>query len=220
MRGAHLHGSARISRGHEIARTQGQRGTCGAENERSDLERLSTVSLRFSRGPSVQRRFSSCRHGLGFTRCNPRSFRTTNQRRNTARSRSFKKRRTRAAAQLRATNCDQSVQHGRAASAERAAPLWTARRNQIAARRRSARRSRFAALDAVRRRFTASAPALRVASLCHARRLRIRRIGITRNRRGLGETVAPQKWCGVKENRHALAFGKRAQKGETRWTHV
>jgi hypothetical protein len=29
---------------------------------------------------------------------------------------------------------------------------------------------------------------------------------------GLGETVAPQKWCGVKENRHALAFGKRAQK--------
>jgi hypothetical protein len=29
---------------------------------------------------------------------------------------------------------------------------------------------------------------------------------------GFGETVAPQKWCGVKENRHALAFGKRAQK--------
>ena len=105
-------------------------------------------------------------------------------------------------------------------SAERAAPLWTARRKHIAARRRSACRSRFAALDVVRRRFTASAPALRAASLCHACRLRIRRIQITRNRPGLGETVAPQKWCGVKENRHALAFGKRAQKGETRWTHV
>ena len=104
--------------------------------------------------------------------------------------------------------------------AERAAPLWTARRKQIAARRRSACRSRFAALYVVRRRFTASAPALRAASLCHACRLRIRRIRITRNRPGLGETVAPQKWCGVKENRHALAFGKRAQKGETRWTHV
>ena len=42
-------------------------------------------------------------------------------------------------------------------SAERAAPLWTARRKQIAARHRSACRSRFAALDVVRRRFTASA---------------------------------------------------------------
>ena len=105
-------------------------------------------------------------------------------------------------------------------STERAAPLWTARRKQIAARRRSACRSRFAALYVVRRRFTASAPALRAASLCHACRLRSRRIRITRNRPGLGETVAPQKWCGVKENRHALAFGKRAQKGETRWTHV
>lgn len=97
-------------------------------------------------------------------------------------------------------------------SAERAAPLWTARRNQIAARRRNACRSRFAALYVVRRRFTASAPALRAVSLCHACRLRSQRIRITRNRPGLGETVAPQKWCGVKENRHALAFGKRAQK--------
>ena len=96
--------------------------------------------------------------------------------------------------------------------AERAAPLWTARRNQIAARHRSACRSRFAALDVVRRRFTASAPALRAVSLCHACRLRRRRIRITRNRPGLGETVAPQKCRGVKENRHALAFGKRAQK--------
>jgi hypothetical protein len=41
--------------------------------------------------------------------------------------------------------------------AERAAPLWTARRNQVAARHRSACRSRFAALDVVRRS-TASAP--------------------------------------------------------------
>jgi len=41
---------------------------------------------------------------------------------------------------------------------ERAAQLWTARRKQIAARRWSACRSRFAALDVVRRRFTASAP--------------------------------------------------------------
>ena len=51
--------------------------------------------------------------------------------------------------------------------------------------------------------------------------LRIRRIGITRNRRGLGETVAPRKWCEVQETgTHALAFGKRAQRGETRWMHV
>ena len=66
---------------------------------------------------------------------------------------------------------------------ERAAQLWTARRKHIAARCRSACRSRSATLDTVRRRFTASAPALRAASLCHARRLRIRRIEITRNRR-------------------------------------
>jgi len=43
-------------------------------------------------------------------------------------------------------------------SAERAAPLWTARRT--AARPRIACRSRFAALYLVRRCFTASAPAL------------------------------------------------------------
>ena len=48
----------------------------------------------------------------------------------------------------------------------------------------------------------------------------LRRIGIMRNHRLLGEAVAPENWCGVKESRHALAFGKRAQKGETRWTHV
>src|SRR6266852_1795409 len=102
--------------------------------------------------------------------------------------------------------------------AERAAPLWTARRNRIAPRRRCACRSRSAALNVVRRRFTASAPALRAASLCHACRLRSRRIQITRNRPGLGETVAPQKWRGVKESRHALAFGKREQRGEMRWT--
>lgn len=43
-------------------------------------------------------------------------------------------------------------------SAERAAPVWTARRNQIAPRHRSPCRSRFAARDLVRRRSTASAP--------------------------------------------------------------
>ena len=43
-------------------------------------------------------------------------------------------------------------------SAERAAPLWTARRRHIVARRRSACRSHSAALDSVRRCFTASAP--------------------------------------------------------------
>jgi hypothetical protein len=84
-------------------------------------------------------------------------------------------------------------------SAERVASLWTARRKHIAARRRSACRSRSAALDAVRRRFTASAPALRAASLCHVRSLRVRRIGIMRNHRLLGEAVAPEKWCGVKK---------------------
>jgi hypothetical protein len=77
--------------------------------------------------------------------------------------------------------------------AKRAAPLWTARRKHIAARGRSACRSRFAALDVVRRRFTASAPALRAASLCHVRRLRVRRIEIMRNHRLLGEAVAPEK---------------------------
>jgi hypothetical protein len=56
-------------------------------------------------------------------------------------------------------------------SAERCAPLWTARLKQIAARRRSACRSRFAALYVVRRRFTASVPALRAVSLCHPCRL-------------------------------------------------
>jgi hypothetical protein len=49
--------------------------------------------------------------------------------------------------------------------AKRAAPLWTARRKHIAARGRSACRSRFAALAVVRRRFAASAPALRAAAL-------------------------------------------------------
>src|SRR5579863_6222345 len=56
--------------------------------------------------------------------------------------------------------------------------------------------------------------ALQAASLCHACRLRIRRITIMRNRPGLGETVAPQKWCGVKDNRRALDDGKRARKGD------
>lgn len=79
---------------------------------------------------------------------------------------------------------------------------------------RSACRSRFAALYFVRRCFTASAPALRAASLCHACRLRIRRIAIMRNRPGLGETVAPQKWRGVKDNKRVLADGKRARKGD------
>jgi hypothetical protein len=77
--------------------------------------------------------------------------------------------------------------------AERAAPLWTARRKHLAARRGSACRSRSAALNAVRRRSTASAPALRAASLCHVRRLRVRRIGIMRNHRLLGEAVAPER---------------------------
>ena len=90
-------------------------------------------------------------------------------------------------------------------STERAAPLWTARRKHIAALHGSACHSRFAALDAVRRRFTASAPALRAAPLCHACRLRIRRIEITRNRPGLGETVAPQK--------NARSEGKQARPG-------
>lgn len=97
-------------------------------------------------------------------------------------------------------------------SAERASPLWTARRS--AARPRIACRSRFAALYLVRRCFTASAPALRAASLCHACRLCIRWIAIMRNRPGLGETVAPQQRCGVKDNRRALADGKRARKGD------
>ena len=48
---------------------------------------------------------------------------------------------------------------------ERSAPLWTARRKQIAARHPSACRSRFTALYVVRRRLTASAPAL--PALCH-----------------------------------------------------
>lgn len=73
-----------------------------------------------------------------------------------------------------------------------------AKRSRTAEKR--ACRSRSAALNAVRRRFTASAPGLRPALLCHARRLRIRRIGISRNRPGSGETVAPQKWRGVKAN--------------------
>ena len=104
-------------------------------------------------------------------------------------------------------------------SAEREAALWTARRT--AARPRSVCRSRFAALYLVRRCFTASAPALRAASLCHACRLPIRRIKITRNRPGLGETVAPQKWCGVKESTRALADGKRgAEKERDQWEHV
>ena len=96
--------------------------------------------------------------------------------------------------------------------AERAAPLWTARRKHIAARRGSACRSPSAALDAVRRRSTASAPALRAASLCHVRRLRVRRIGIMRNHRLLGEAVAPEKMIrGEKQiGDMALAFGKRA----------
>ena len=64
----------------------------------------------------------------------------------------------RAAGRLRATNSDQGASPGSNRSAERAAPLWTARRNHIAARRRIACRSRFAALYVVRRRFTASAP--------------------------------------------------------------
>lgn len=112
MRGARLHRSVRISRGHELARTQGQRGKLVAENERSDLERLSPISLRFSRRPSVQRRLSSCRHGLGFARCIPRSFTTTNQRRNTSRPRSFEEGARAAAAKLCGKNREQSAQDG------------------------------------------------------------------------------------------------------------
>ncbi len=52
-----------------------------------------------------------------------------------------------------------------------AAPLWTARQTD-AARRGSACRARCTALNAVRPRSTANAPALRSASLCHVRRLR------------------------------------------------
>jgi hypothetical protein len=89
-------------------------------------------------------------------------------------------------------------------SVDRATPLWTARRRGTAAWCRSACRSRFAALNMVRRCFTARAPALRAASLCHACRLRIRRIGIMRNRPGLGETVAPKKWCEVKDERTTI----------------
>ena len=77
------------------------------------------------------------------------------------------------------------------------APLWTARQKS-AARRGSASRSRCTALNAVRRRSTANAPALRSASLCHVCRLRVRRIGIMRNHRLLGEAVAPENWGGVK----------------------
>jgi len=48
--------------------------------------------------------------------------------------------------------------------------------------------------------------------LCHVCRLRIRRIQITRNRPGLGQTVAPKDVMRVEENRHALAFGQQGQK--------
>jgi hypothetical protein len=95
--------------------------------------------------------------------------------------------------------------------AERAAPLWTARRDQIAARRRNARCSRFAMPYVMRPRLTASAPTLRAAAPCHARRLRIRRIGIMRSHRGLRETVTPQEMALVKENGHGRAFGQLAQ---------
>ena len=105
-------------------------------------------------------------------------------------------------------------------SAERAAPLWTARRKRIAARRRSACRSRFAALDMVRRRSTASAPTLRAVSLCHACRLRRRRIRITRNRPGLGETGAPQKMVRGERKQGRPGLRQAGAKGETRWTHV
>jgi hypothetical protein len=76
-----------------------------------------------------------------------------------------------------------------------AAPLWTARQTD-ATRRGSGCRSRCIALNTVRRRSTANAPALRSVSLCHVRRLRVRRIAIMRNHRLSGEAVAPEKWCG------------------------
>ncbi len=195
MRGARLHRSVRISRGHEITRTQGQRRKLDAENERSDLERLSAIPRRFSRGPSVQRRLSSRRHGVGFTRSEPRVSGRTNRKGNTACSRSFKKRRTRAPAQLRATDRDQGGQHGRAAPLN-AASLWMARRNQIAARHRTACRSRFAALDVVRRRSAASAPPLRVAPLCHASRLRTGGSGLRATVRVWVRRLCPKNGAG------------------------
>jgi hypothetical protein len=73
----------------------------------------------------------------------------------------------------------------------------------------------------VRRRSTASAPALpghfalSRLQAAHPADPKLRatvRVWLRRLR--------PKKWCGVKENMRALAFGKRAQKGKTRWTHA
>ena len=67
----------------------------------------------FHRRSALRRRFASRRHGLGFARSEPRSFRTTDQRRNTACPRSFEERAHSAPSQLCGKNRDQSAQDGR-----------------------------------------------------------------------------------------------------------
>ena len=166
-----------------------------------------------------RRRLSSRRHGLGLTRNEARPFGTTNQRRNTACSRSLKKRRTYAPAQLRATDRDQGGQYGRAA------PL-----NALL---------RYGRRGVTKSPHGTGAPAVS-ASLrlmwCAAAPLQARhptgRFALSRSQAAhpadrdyaqpsrFGCDGCASKMARVKENRHALAFSKRAQKGETRWTHV
>ena len=59
-------------------------------------------------------------------------------------------------------------------------------------------------------------PALRAASLCHVRRLRVRRIGIMRNHRLLGEAVAPEKM--VRGERKQACPGRRRAGTKGRYT--
>jgi hypothetical protein len=106
-------------------------------------------------------------------------------------------------------------------STDGAASLWTVRRQQLAARCVSACRSRSAARNGVRHRSTASAPALRAASLYHARRLRLRRIEIMRKPSGSGEGLAPQKLARCEEKQTApwpvaSVRGRRVSNGNVR----
>ena len=100
----------------------------------------------FHRSARYARRFASRRHGLGFTRGEPRPLRTTNQRRNTSCPRSLQERAAFSAKSTMRKEPRPKRSGPSNRSTERAATLWTARRNHIAARRRSACRSRFARL--------------------------------------------------------------------------
>ncbi len=177
MRGTRLRRSAPISRGSEIAGRESRRRTCGVD----DITRLRPQtrcdpSLSFTgtvgtaavcialtwRGLYTPRAAASRNNKSGTKSCMPETFQKSapiigggSTTRNEPRSR-------------------RSAPSSR--SAERAALLWAAQRNHIAARRGNACRSRSAALNAVRRCSTASAPALRAASLCHACTLHIWRI--------------------------------------------